>query len=136
MSKTTREKIIEELKKYNAPVRYSEFREKFSNSDFLDSLIFLISTGDISIIGYHEKETKYPEEVKKIKRIVKQCDAIVYSVDKIDVDTILSVLDISLKKPKSEVILDVEGKEDPVLIYTPLLADWVKSCIRKDSSKI
>ena len=67
-----RNRIVEELSRYVSPIRYSEFREKFDDPNFVDDLIFLITTEDVRILDWREGENKYPEEVEKINKVAKQ----------------------------------------------------------------
>jgi len=75
------ERIIKELKLYEEPVRYSDFREKFADPNFLDRLCFLISTGDVVIAAYCCEGSRYPEEVKKIYKVMAQIDPLLRAED-------------------------------------------------------
>ena len=69
---TTDEKIISELSKQSNVVKYSTFREKFTDQNFFDRLTFLITTGDVLVAGWNEEKSKYPEEAVKINRVFQQ----------------------------------------------------------------
>ena len=66
------EKIILELSKHNKPVSYSTFRESFKESDFLERFCFLVTTGDIMVLGWKNEKSKYPEEAVKINMLYEQ----------------------------------------------------------------
>jgi len=67
----TEEEIKQKLLEYAKPVRYSEFRKEFdlNDSNFVDRLCFLMSTGDVIVAGYGKEGTEFPKEVETIMKV-------------------------------------------------------------------
>ncbi len=108
------EKIIEKLSQHNEFVKYSDLREKFTDSNFPERLSFLITTGKAFIAGWSKEKSKYPEEARRISRVQGQ-----YSND-----TRKFVMgDI-------ESLANMETKE-PLLVYKPNLQKILRQQVKK-----
>ncbi len=69
--------IIYELDKHYLEVSYSDFRDSsvfkaFTDEDFLYTFQLLVTTNQVSFPRFGSEKTRYPEEVKKIKRVLNQ----------------------------------------------------------------
>lgn len=67
----TEEEIKQKLLEYARPVGYSKFRREFDLNDptFVGRLRFLITQGEVIVVGYGKERTEFPKEVETITKV-------------------------------------------------------------------
>jgi len=118
------EKIISELSKHQEPVKYSDLRKKFKEPNFLERFCFLITTGDIMVLGWAYEKSKHPEEAMRINKIHDQYTGESGGI-RSDREHIRQYVEEIFKGPKSQPFEEM-GDNEPVILYRPNLPGMMK----------
>ncbi len=70
--KEVEREILEKLANYEKGIKYSELRSQFENPNFLNVLCLLVTEDKVRVYGFSKEDTKYPAEVKILRRILSQ----------------------------------------------------------------
>jgi hypothetical protein len=112
------EQILQELSKHTRVVEYSDLREKFKDQNFVERLGFLITTGNIVVVGYKPEKSRHPKEATKINRIYQQYSGDRGSIKVSDTKRMTQyVIDLfSGKEDQSSAVEDIDMESEPLLL--------------------
>jgi hypothetical protein len=131
----TVEKIRGVMAGYTEPVDYSLIRDLFTEEKFLNSFCYMIAINEIDIIGWKEYDTRYPDDVKKINRVIEELDNRTYLNEDVtggSMDVIIKdVLGIPQKEVSPVQPVNTESKEEPFFILQTYHRPYLRSLLLK-----